>query len=1097
MPTTATDDQELHAAIPAPLVPPAQPIQSSHGEDAHGSNEDCLDNHADNEAEDSDGIDGVPLDDDELVMLGMVSTAGHASDAEHVENLPSVLGVVEKSRIPNILHICSGPERQGSYAEHASTLGMKAFNVDTVIDKRLDITSDWCWNKVIADVDGGKYAGAQMDPVCATFSPVRGKMFGPGPLRGSNGKELYGLPDLSPDDRVRVKTDTLIAIRCVIVAMSLYKQGKPFAIENPAPWAKNQPSMFNLDEFIKLASLPGVRFTVFVQCPTGSYSMKPTGVLHYLLDLPRHWFPLRCPHPKQWFRFVDGRWRFCSHPPLLGKQIAVPAAQWTPNLSTCADGFVSHKAARYTSELNRRLAAVMKRGVQKSYHGHLRKRLHAVKNSVVPTRKRKFDVTERTQVAMPERLHKRTKLAKDDDHTFIGGMRNSADACEHIDRSMSRKLIGITIEYLKKHPNAMDTILKAIGSDKHKFDYKQPWITRLRNKWARALGTKDSEPTVTADCSTPLRGGLLKAWAQHARDPALAVVSWLFTGAPAGIELDIPQMGIFPPKDAEDTIDIDELTSSYEEPHMNYKSLEEDSDADDVIKNIIDKDKSWVKVVGTWKEAVAYLGAAPIVSQLGLVVKERKDENGKITGYKKRLILDARRSRANDLAKTAQRITLPRPTDGVEDILILMDHDDKTGNGHDIEQLVADYVDAYWLMPLARSERKYQVAKWRGQYLIFLRTGQGTRASSLTWSHFSALVARLVQAGFETTEFRMQVYTDDPHITVKGSKERRDLLMAAAITSWIMVGLDVAFHKARRGKAVEWIGSLITVVDGGVHLEVKPQLWQEVRDTVETWLHSNVVSVRELRKLTGKANYIASLIITWRPFLADLWGALAKHDGQAKKRKRQRIPNTIWVKQIKSALKWIHLFLTTEYDAMSRSYCLLDHMSADELLIISTDASPWGLGGTLTLAGIVVAAFCSKLSSHDTRRYQYEIGSSRGQQTWEALAVLVALRLWGSHWRSRRYRLLVKSDSVVALVMTAKLKAAGYNVNRIAREVALDMGAGLYLPAVCEHVAGISNILPDALSRQWEPAGPAFPAELSSLALTPAPLRTNSFYKIS
>ena len=38
---------------------------------------------------------------------------------------------------------------------------------------------------------------------------------------------------------------------------------------------------------------------------------------------------------------------------------------------------------------------------------------------------------------------------------------------------------------------------------------------------------------------------------------------------------------------------------------------------------------------------------------------------------------------------------------------------------------------------------------------------------------------------------------------------------------------------------------------------------------------------------------------------------------------------------------------------------------------------------------------------------------------------------------------------------------------------------------------------PDALSRQWEPDGPAFPAELSALALTPVPARTASFYKIS
>ena len=58
-----------------------------------------------------------------------------------------------------------------------------------------------------------------------------------------------------------------------------------------------QVSIFNLDEYQQLALLTGVEITTFPQCPMGSYSMKPTTVMHFKAEFPVHMYPRECPHP--------------------------------------------------------------------------------------------------------------------------------------------------------------------------------------------------------------------------------------------------------------------------------------------------------------------------------------------------------------------------------------------------------------------------------------------------------------------------------------------------------------------------------------------------------------------------------------------------------------------------------------------------------------------------------------------------------------------------------------------------------------------------------------------------------------------------------
>ena len=66
----------------------------------------------------------------------------------------------------------------------------------------------------------------------------------------------------------------------------------------------------------------------------------------------------------------------------------------------------------------------------------------------------------------------------------------------------------------------------------------------------KTLGTTDLEGTNSELYATTLQAGLLEAWAREAGDPDHEhVARWLREGAPAGVELQIEDPGIFPTLD--------------------------------------------------------------------------------------------------------------------------------------------------------------------------------------------------------------------------------------------------------------------------------------------------------------------------------------------------------------------------------------------------------------------------------------------------------------------------------------------------------------------------------------------------------------------
>ena len=110
--------------------------------------------------------------------------------------------------------------------------------------------------------------------------------------------------------------------------------------------------------------------------------------------------------------------------------------------------------------------------------------------------------------------------------------------------------------------------------------------------------------------------------------------------------------------------------------------------------------------------------------------------------------------------------------------------------------------------------------------------------------------------------------------------------------------------------------------------------------------------------------------------------------------------------------------------------------------------------------------------------------------------MLVALRCWKSTWLHERVVLRVRSDSMSALILCLKLKTSGAGTAIIAREMALDIAASEYTPQIVEHVPGVVNLIPDELSRRYQPGhGFVLPAALSAVAETKLDPRTSSYFR--
>lgn len=344
----------------------------------------------------------------------------------------------------------------------------------------------------------------------------------------------------------------------------------------------------------------------------------------------------------------------------------------------------------------------------------------------------------------------------------------------------------------------------------------------------KALGQEFEVHTLEDGLQPELWRALLKTAAD--RD-AMVLPQWMASGfLPLGIEEHIENTGIFPATGSDsaaveasrrDGIRQDDADGQL----RNYASFE---GAGEPAEELLAQMEKAGRVVDTWEEVEALVGEGAKLTKLACIVKQK--ENGEL---KYRLVVDCLRSGVNGLSTVHERVILPKVTEAVASIQtpLAFHHQD---TGQELELFSADFKDAFHMLPLKETERKYVVHKnGYGQYHISKVVVFGLTAGPLLWARLASGAMRLVQAALRKGEGALARYVDDPLIAIMGvSLQQRMKTFCLCAVVWQALGLEISWSKVSHGRSVTWIGYELTL-QGFQYGDVVVRLGQPKR---EKWL---------------------------------------------------------------------------------------------------------------------------------------------------------------------------------------------------------------------------------------------------------------------
>ena len=1011
----------------------------------------------------------------------------------------------EGPRTPIVLHLFSGPiERVGGFASCLKSLGLECEEWDIVNGEHFDLTDGEVWLKLKRRIDDGEFDGALLGPPCNSFSNARNFVDGgPPPLRAASGPARYGRSGLLPKDKEAVRIGTLLAVRAAEVMNTFVDQCKPVCVEQPI-WKRDgrSVSMFNLDEFATLLKRVGVSFHDMAHCHYGAKTEKATTLFSFKLDFAD--LVGKCTHSsRKWIRPSDGHMCWSPHPPLHGKEWHLSEEQLAEHVAAHGKGhpaaepgggFISKAAAAYPEAMNRYLAKkfadaicqVKTSGTVKS--GYLKcgkwGNVLIKKGLLDQNRSSPLPADSSFVFSVPLR-----GLGDGESGRFLGGMRHPRRAID-INPTLEaagKVVFDVVSGYLRKNPDVLDACIQAVGSDGGVSGPAEIDVAKVRELLeARLPWPEGFERGRTT--STRLHADLLLRWGVAAGDvDAKTIYEWLVEGAPAGIAQKVYDPGVFPPSDLQDP-ELDYFEPPDESLHTNYVSVDNDPDAEPEVRRLLES--NFVKVFDSLEEAQSWAGGRLHLSKLAMITTEK---DGRI---KRRLIMDCRRSSVNDMAARGGKLVLPRISDVVDDLLYLLD---QMSDAEDIsmEMMVLDFSDWFYQTPLARAESKHFAFSYKGKFAVYTTQPQGSRNAPVVCGRVAALVGRLTQGALHARHLRLQIFVDDPFICAIGPGPERKLHFASLILMWEALGIKLAYRKGAIGKSVGWIGANVEIKEPGTNkaaviVKAKPEMMAEIREATSRHETVNLISKKELASYTGKLNHIAGMIEVLRPFLSELYGALHGDDSVSK-----APAGMVWTKQWAHTRAWLQRLLNGEGQVLQREYRVDRYFRRGQQIRIVTDASPWGIGGYLAVDTIIHKYFSMPLTPEDVSLLGVVIGSPDTQQVVEALALLVALRLWETSWKNDDACLTIQSDSVSALSMIYKLRTSANRSGSqlLAKELALLFGSSAYKPVLMEHIPGLSNKVADVLSRMHMPGeGHELPSAVMYAQLEPQVLRDRGYY---
>ncbi|CAK0852125.1 unnamed protein product, partial [Prorocentrum cordatum] len=637
----------------------------------------------------------------------------------------------------------------------------------------------------------------------------------------------------------------------------------------------------------------------------------------------------------------------------------------------------------------------------------------------------------------------------------VGGLRCTAAAVARLPRlcALGKEVAALYDRWISERPGAF-AVVQRFGDRTYagpERELVEEWRARLRGH----LGAR---------AEAPAGPELLHSRLQAVGDLETCLRDWCQTGAPLRVEVPIPICGIFPVLPQSDIEHHDGgLDMALAQGVFNYQSMADDPEA--AASEVHRYFANDVAVSITESTALQRFPGVS-VSKIALLTRVKPDAT-----VKRRTIVDLKRSKpvpVNSRARVPERPVLPRICDVIQDARALAcgaappTHGDESC---DMEFAIADFSDAR----------------------MHLRTHPDELRHCLS----PDVVPGLVQSCVNQSHARMQLYLDDPIWTLSGTRAQRDRQLGLAL--WILIGLGVriAWHKAARGPAVAWIGATIAadVASREMTVAIPASTIEELLALLVRLGNGATISLKVFKQCIGEHSWVAGLLPRIRCAVAILYAVAASAErdfrsGAEGRRRQQRgdprpMCGMVAAKRVAFPARWLTALWRGMEGPVTRR---IAWGSSPPATVIIVDASPRGLGLTLAHAatGRVVEYAFGDVLDDDISLLLIRRGCSSAQQALEALALLVALKLWGRFLRASSATVDMRGGNSAALAPARKLSSSSPVMNFVGAELALELES-LDIRDLClTHIPGDWNRTADWLSRMSAPGRlPETPAALA------------------
>ena len=704
-------------------------------------------------------------------------------------------------------------------------------------------------------------------------------------------------------------------------------------------------------------------------------------------------------------------------------------------------------------------------------------------------------------------LPSRKDLREQEDALCNAGMRNPSRVCQRwqglVTAMMPVRAALLTAYH--RHPDLQQLPL-AVGENAVRSPPTEASIDAARAAVAEALGICREERNLRHPAGK-WRYAIVQAVQKASGDPDIPLGSWLKDGAPQGIVKSITPGGLFPLCHSPAEASSLEGLMWGKGNHPSFNVVREEGQPSPGVKILRDYFKSGYAHRYTSVEAATAIHGELVLSPLGTLSKPKPDGT-----IKDRIIQDLRRGGANLLAELFERIVLPRPGDHGWDLYDLWVQlaGQTIPKEASVWSLIVDFKDAFMSTGTLEEEQRFTAAQVdddespTGTYVYIWRTlGFGGKTFPLVYARPASFAARTAQALTHKSRCRLQLYVDDPALTLVGTRKWALLEGSLPILWWLVLGLDLSWRKGYFGNGAHvWIGVNYDIGLKGPTMQLpREYLVDTVNLLTPLTKPTGTIGVHKVQVALGKAARIGYVVPSAAPYVASLWAGFRQGRLQAAAGSPGTSPHMLPIRRFATAAKWLVTLISEALASAGVNDDVLTRTMGSErrgslpqgVPVISFDASPWGGGALCWIDGVPVQHTYFQWEPSTLKILKAKLGRCEGQTSFEYATLFLVLLTFDSTLRDSGA--LIKGDNLSSLNEALRLKSTLPGMNTISREISWRKVAYSWQYDLA-HLPSELNDEADALSRLYAEPRRELPKDLlmTSTFVEP-PLQTASLWR--